>query len=225
MAEEVKLFRNWSSPFALRVVWALQLKGVPYETIYEDLSEKSSLLLHYNPIHKKIPVLVHNGKPLAESLVILEYIEETWKQTPLFPEDPYERSTARFWARFGDDHLSPSVFNVFIKQGKEQKEAIARAHGNLKYLEEELRGKKFFSGEKIGYVDLAFGWVANLISVCEEVKGLTLIEHEKHPLLLAWIQNFMDAPIIKESWPPRDKLISKYHARIEFYSSKEAAEK
>jgi glutathione S-transferase len=119
----------------------------------------------------------------------------------------------------------PSVWNVFIKQGKEQEEAIAIAHGNLKYLEEELRGKKFFSGEKIGYLDLAFGWVANLISVFEEVKGLTLIDHEKHPLLLAWIQNFMDAPIIKESWPPRDKLITRYHARIEFYSSKEAAEK
>ncbi|KAE7999231.1 hypothetical protein FH972_003684 [Carpinus fangiana] len=202
MAEEVKLFRTWSSRFALRVVWALQLKGVPYETIYEDLSEKSSLLLHYNPIHKKVPVLVHNGKPLAESLVILEYIEETWKQTPLFPEDPYERSTARFWARFGDDQVK-----------------------NLQYLEEELRGKKFFSGEKIGYVDLAFGWVAILISVFEEVKGLTLMEHEKHPLLLAWIQNFMDAPIIKESWPPRDKLITKYHALLKSYIPKEAAEK
>ncbi|XP_059456613.1 glutathione transferase GST 23-like [Corylus avellana] len=192
MAEEVKLFRTWSTPFALRVVWALQLKGIPYDTIYEDLSSKSSLLLHYNPIHKKVLVLVHNGKPLAESLVILEYIEETWKQTPLLPEDPYERATARFWAKFGDDKVVPSIWNAFIKQGKEQEEAMVTAQGNLKYLEEELRGKKFFGGEKIGFVDLAFGWLANLVGVLEELKGLTLIEHEKHPLLLAWIQNFMD---------------------------------
>ncbi|XP_059456616.1 glutathione transferase GST 23-like [Corylus avellana] len=109
----------------------------------------------------------------------------------------------------------PSIWNAFIKQGKEQEEAMVTAQGNLKYLEEELRGKKFFGGEKIGFVDLAFGWLANLVGVLEELKGLTLIEHEKHPLLLAWIQNFMDAPIIKENWPPRDKLITKFHALLE----------
>ncbi|XP_062154631.1 glutathione transferase GST 23-like [Alnus glutinosa] len=225
MAEELKVFRTWSSTFALRVVWALQLKGVPFETIYEDLSNKSSLLLQYNPIYEKVPVLVHNGKPLAESLVILEYIEETWKQTPLLPQDPFERATARFWARFGDDKVLPSVWNAFIKQGKEQEEAMVSAQENLKYLEEELRGKKFFSGEKIGLVDLAFGWIANLVDVLEEVKGVTLIDHENHPLLLAWKQNFMDAPIIKESLPSRDKLITRYHAMLEAYTAKEAAAK
>ena len=103
---ELKLFRTWSSPFALRVVWALDLKGIQFDTIFEDLSNKSSLLLQYNPIYKKVPVLVHNGKPLAESLVILEYIDETWKQTPLLPEDPSERAAARFWVKFGEDKVN-----------------------------------------------------------------------------------------------------------------------
>ncbi|TXG50478.1 hypothetical protein EZV62_023002 [Acer yangbiense] len=76
--------------YSKRVQFAPRIKGIPYDYIEEDLSNKSPLLLQYNPVHKKIPVLVHNGKPLAESMIILEYIDETWKNTPrLLPEDPY----------------------------------------------------------------------------------------------------------------------------------------
>lgn len=98
---EVKLHGMWASTFSKRVELALRLKGIPYEYIEEDLSNKSELLLQYNPVHKKIPVLVHKGKPIAESYIILEYIDETWKTSPkLFPEDPYQRAKVRFWASF-----------------------------------------------------------------------------------------------------------------------------
>ncbi|XP_031247158.1 probable glutathione S-transferase [Pistacia vera] len=210
MAEEVKLLKTWSSLFGLRIVWALKLKGIQFDSIDEDLTNKSPLLLQYNPVYKKVPVLVHNGKSISESLVIIEYIDETWKQNPLLSQDPYEKAMARFWAKFGDDKVLSSIWSVFINQGKEQEEALQVAMENLKLLEENLKGKKFFGGEKIGFLDLALGWLANLICVLEELSDIKIIDKERFPLLLGWMQEFSQAPLINESWPPREKLLTKF---------------
>ncbi|MCI25428.1 glutathione S-transferase, partial [Trifolium medium] len=56
-----------------------------------------------NPVHKKIPVLIHNGKPIAESLIAVQYIDEVWNdKSPLLSSDSYERAHARFWADYVD---------------------------------------------------------------------------------------------------------------------------
>ena len=123
MAEEVKLLKTWSSPFGLRAFWVLKLKGVQFDFIDEDLSNKSPLLLQSNPVYKKVPVLIHNGKPISESLVILEYVDETWKQNPLLPEDPYERARARFWVKFGDDKVSIDFLKFILINFFEQIDA------------------------------------------------------------------------------------------------------
>ncbi|CDP09302.1 unnamed protein product [Coffea canephora] len=217
MAEEVKLFRTWSSPYALRIVWALKLKGIEYETIFEDLTNKSPSLLQYNPTHGKVPVLVRDGKPVCESLVILEYVDETWKHNPLLPQDPYEKSMARFWANFGDDKLMKSIWQLFIAHEKDQDVAAVAALENLKIVEEQLKGKKFFHGETIGYLDLAFGWIANLVSILEEIMSLKLVDGERFPHLSSWIQHFIDAPVIRDCWPPRDKMIIKFQVMRENY--------
>ncbi|XP_062198330.1 glutathione transferase GST 23-like isoform X2 [Phragmites australis] len=206
--DKVKLFGIRSSPYVLKVIWALRIKGVKYDYIEEDLGNKSDLLLEYNPVHKKVPVLVYQGKPIAESEVILEFIDEAWKHCgdPILPEDPYERAMTRFWARFGSDKLSPPIWKWFTTQGQEQEDAYAAAIEQLLVLEKELCGKRFFAGEKIGFVDLSLGSLAYVIPIYEEITGVKMITEETFPSLTAWMGNFQSSPVVKDHLPPLDKL-------------------
>ncbi|KAI5429708.1 putative glutathione S-transferase, variant 2 [Lathyrus oleraceus] len=110
--EEVKLLGSVGSAFVCRVQIALELKGIEYKFVPENLANKSELLLKYNPVYKKIPVFVHNEKPISESLVILEYIDETWTQNPILPFEPYQRALARFWSKFIDEKLFISLMMI-----------------------------------------------------------------------------------------------------------------
>ncbi|XP_077214327.1 glutathione transferase GST 23-like [Tasmannia lanceolata] len=206
--EGVKLFGTWASPFVLRVTLALKLKGIEYEYIEEDLSNKSPLLLQYNPVYEKVPVLVYGQKPVAESLVIFEFIEETWKHNPILPEDPYERAMARFWAKFAEEKCLPAIFNAFCKLGEEQEKFVKEAKENLRTLEEGLKGKKFFGGETMGFADVFAGWIPFWVRVMEEIMGIKIVEEESLPLISQWFEDILDFDIVKESLPPRDKLIA-----------------
>ena len=102
---DLKLLGLPLSPFVISVRMALNMKGVSYEYVDEDPSNKSELLLKSNPVHKKVPVLIHNGKPICESLVILQYVDELFAGRSILPTDPYERATARFWAAYAGDKV------------------------------------------------------------------------------------------------------------------------
>ncbi|XP_010522014.1 PREDICTED: probable glutathione S-transferase [Tarenaya hassleriana] len=155
--EKIVVLDHWPSTFGVRVHMALAEKGLTeYETKDEDLFEKSSLLLEMNPVHKKVPVFVHNGVPICESLVILQYIDEVWSHAPsLLPSDPYERSRARFWADFVDKKIHTSAAKIWMCKGEELEQGKKEHVENWKILERELGEKEYFGGERLGFVDIA----------------------------------------------------------------------
>lgn len=109
----VVLLNCFVSPFGNRVRIALKLKGVAYEEKAENLAAKSPLLLSSNPVHAQVPVLIVDGKPVCQSLVILDFIDDAFSAAgkPLLPADPYARAHARFWASYVDTKVvaRPSI--------------------------------------------------------------------------------------------------------------------
>ncbi|CAA7406089.1 unnamed protein product [Spirodela intermedia] len=217
----LKLFGTWSSSYTHRVQLALKLKGLEFEYVEEDLSAKSPSLLLYNPVHQKVPVLLHGGRPLAESIVILQYIDETWRESPLMPEDPYERAIVRFWCHFSDDKLAGAVAAVFRTTAEEQKAAVAEVHQNLAVIEGELReghfkGRRFFGGEKLGLLDVVVGCGSFWLSIFEEVAEVKLIDEESFPLFHGWLRQFEAQEAVKETIPPADRLLE-YAREVRHY--------
>ncbi|KAH9650457.1 glutathione s-transferase u8 [Citrus sinensis] len=197
---EVKLHGVWASAFCYRVIWALKLKGIAYDYIEEDLSNKSALLLKYNPVHKKVPVLVHDEKSVCESIVILEYIEEI--------------ALAHFWIKFAEDR-GATVWKKF-RSVQDQENTMKEILEMLKTVEEHGLGeKKFFHGDKIGLVDIAFASIVYWLQIIEDVARVKLFESHKFTSLHGWFENFKRVREIEENLPNRDELLVFFKRRRE----------
>ncbi|CAL1369615.1 unnamed protein product [Linum trigynum] len=217
---EVKLIGAKYSPFCFRLELALKLKGIhEYEYLEQDLINKGPILLHYNPVHKKVPVLVHGENPIIESLAILEYIDETWPSAPsLLPKHPYPRSQARFWAKFADEKCAAGAWDTYWRlKGEKKDKAIEVAIERFEHLEKLIQGKKFFGTggddeeegreERIGYLDLVLGWIPLWVEVMEEIGEMKLLDPQKFPGLCRWGREFVEVPVIKECLPSRETLV------------------
>ncbi|CAL9148819.1 unnamed protein product [Musa hybrid cultivar] len=213
-AGEVRLIGAWPSPFVLRPRVALNLKGVEYEFLQEKFGEKSELLLRSNPVYKKIPVLLHHDKPVCESMIIVEYVDGAWANSghAILPADPYERALHRFWAVYIDDkvRMPPSISDLCFLEEAEA-ESAEQAWAGLKLLEEAFeklsKGKAFFGGDTIGYVDIALGSYLGWAKVIEQMTGLKLFDEEKTPLLAVWAERFCTHEAVKEVMPETEKLM------------------
>ncbi|XAR56368.1 Glutathione transferase [Bertholletia excelsa] len=204
MAEDLVLVNFNISPFGMRVRIALAEKGLEYEYKEENILSKSDLLFKINPVHKKVPVLIHKGKPVCESLIIVEYIDEVWKnKSPILPSDPYQRAHAKFWA----DYIEKKIFSlgkqVVLATEAGQEAANKELLDCFKLLEEELGDKPFFGGEGFGFVDLAlvpfyswfYTWAQCGLNVAEEC-----------PKLGPWARRCMERESVAQTLPDQHKV-------------------
>ncbi|KAL3517953.1 hypothetical protein ACH5RR_020542 [Cinchona calisaya] len=205
MADSVVLLDLWVSLYAMRARIALAEKGIKYEAKEENLvnKEKSSLLLEMNPVHKMIPVLIHNGNPICESLNIVEYIDEVWNhKSPLLPSDPYQRSQARFWADYVDKKISAK--SIWKNKGEEREKAKSEFIEALKILEGVLGDKPFFGGDTLGFLDVALLPFTSWFYALEIVAKFS-VETET-PKLNEWAKRCREKESVSNSIPDPQKV-------------------
>uniref|UniRef100_A0ACD5URF5 Uncharacterized protein n=1 Tax=Avena sativa TaxID=4498 RepID=A0ACD5URF5_AVESA len=216
--DELKLLGSWLSPFATRVKLALALKGLSYTEVEEDLfCNKSELLLSSNTVHKKVPVLIHNGAAVCESVIIMQYIDEAFAGTgpSLLPSDPHERAVARFWASYIDDKLVIPWVRSFRGETEEEKsEGLEQTFAAVETLEGALRecgskgkGGFFFGGDRVGLVDVTLGSLLTWAHAAEVMSETRIFDPARTPLLAAWVERFDDLDAAKAVLPDVGRMV------------------
>jgi glutathione S-transferase len=114
------LYHYDRSTAAQRVRLALEEKAIPWESVIVDTArgDVENLPEDYHRLNPKglVPVVIHDGKAIPESLVILEYLEDTFAAAPLRPASAHDRARMRLWMRRIDEsiHVASRVIGVCI---------------------------------------------------------------------------------------------------------------
>ncbi|OCK60093.1 glutathione S-transferase family protein [Bradyrhizobium sp. LMTR 3] len=226
MAQKLTLISHKLCPYVQRAVIALSEKGVPFERIDIDLSNKPDWFLKISPLGK-VPVLVVTsdyGKEVAlfESNVICEYIEDTQGGAKLHPQDALQRAQHRAWMEFGSTILSalwglettgdPAIF-------ESKRQAVAAKFARV---EEALGAGPFFAGENFSLVDAVFAPIFRYFDVFDELTDLSVFADT--PKVRAWRETLAKRPSVRTAvGPDYPQLLHAFLARHNAHLLKLAA--
>ncbi len=177
-----KLISHDLCPYVQRARIVLEEKAVPHELAFIDLARKPDWFLAVSPLGK-VPVLLVDDRPLFESAVIADYLDET---TPgsLHPADPFEKARHRSWIEFASSTLD-NIGGFYSAGDEETWETKRRALvEKFRQLETALGPEPFFAGPPFCLVDAAFAPVFRYFEVFERIADFGIFH--RTPAVAAW---------------------------------------
>jgi glutathione S-transferase len=109
---QLVLYNAPQSTCSQRVRYTLHAKELAFAEIKLDLFAGDQLRPEYLQINPNgvVPSLVHDGRAINDSAVIIEYLNEVFPEpTPLVPRDPVDRAAMRSLMRYIDEVPTPAV--------------------------------------------------------------------------------------------------------------------
>ena len=118
----MQLYTYYRSQASFRVRIALNLKGLAHDDTYLHLEKGDQFAADYQALNPQmvVPTLIDGDLKLFQSLAILEYLDETYKEPPLLPKDPAARALVRGFAlvNIADTHplIVPRVRHYLLDE-------------------------------------------------------------------------------------------------------------
>jgi len=103
----IDFYHHGSSVCAAKVRFALGEKNLAWQGHYLDILKGDQFAPEYQKLNPKavVPTLVHDGKPIVESSLILYYIDEVFPEPPLMPDQPLLRVRVRMYNKLIDEYM------------------------------------------------------------------------------------------------------------------------
>src|SRR3954469_13432701 len=101
------LYHNDMSSCAQKVRICLSEKGLEWENRHLNLRAGEHQQPWYLKLNRRavVPTLIDGDHVVPESNVINEYLDETYRERPLMPSEPYGRAKVRLWNKQLDEDI------------------------------------------------------------------------------------------------------------------------
>ncbi len=169
MPMKFEIYTSNRCSWAIRNFAALLEKAVSFELMqaYDGRGNKRQEFLDLTP-YGKTPIIRHGEVVVYNTLLINEYIDDTFAGSSLMPSSPAMRAEAKMWMHYCDDELIPSLSRVF-RLNEIEGEAVEQAVSAFAYFANKVeirtdRLTPYYFGCEIGLIDLAFYTFFSLIS-------------------------------------------------------------
>jgi stringent starvation protein A len=173
-------------PYCARVRIVLAEKGIEYEPVEIDLTDRPAWIYEKNATGR-VPVVEEDAWILPESAVIMEYLEERYPEPPLLAADPADRALARLWIFRHDEFTRP-----YYALRREEDGAAARFDAELGKLDAALADRPWLGGREYGLAGIAYvPWVLR----ARDMLGVSLGEF---PALSSWLDRLVARPAIAQ---------------------------
>jgi len=214
----MELYSARICPFAERTRLVLIEKGIDFEHIEVDLSNKSERFLAVSP-YGKVPAIVHEGEALFESAIINEYLDEVAPEPRLMPDDPVLKARTRIWIHYCDDKFLADYYGLLRSSDPAKREEHKQKVGDhFRYIEREGLAKladdgPYWLGDQASLLDIAYFPFFERLPAWSHYRGLSI--PSECPRLKRWIAAMWQRTSVREIANTPDYYIEHYKGYAE----------
>ncbi len=199
----VRLYHIALSPFCRKVRLVLAEKRIEVELVEDRYWEPGTELLRRNPAGK-LPVLRMDGRLMAESQAICEYLDETIPNPSLMPASAIERYEVRRLCAWFDDKfnteatlpvMNERVWKKVMKTGypdsRTVKSGLKAIKDHMDYLTSLLETRRWLAGNTMSLADFTAAAHFSCLDYISDV------DWDRSSLLQEWYATIKSRPAFR----------------------------